>query len=166
MRGRGTGTSLGQGCALCRASQHQVSESRTFRTLAHGWASVTVPHSWQWVLATGGGARCGVFDGPEGAAAATVGDDAAVAAACFGVEAHRWPEGVGGVSRDTIGELSDPTHGGSVGSLRLSLIARREFGGGGGGGGGGGERALWHMPEVGGIEGLGSPEEVLPTERT
>ena len=52
-----------------------------------------------------------------------------------------------------------------MGSLRLSFIARRDFGGGdggGGGGGGGGERALWHMPQVGGVEGLGSPEEALP----
>ena len=47
-----------------------------------------------------------------------------------------------------------------MGSLRLSFIARRDLGGSGGGGGG--ERALWHMPQVGGIEGLGSPEEALP----
>ena len=144
-----------------------MSESRTFRTLAHGWASATVPHCWQWRLSAGGGERCGVFDRAEGGAAATAGGGAAAAAAeaaaCFGVEAHRRPEGAGGVSRDTMGELSDPSHGGSKGLLRLSLIARRDFGGGGGGGG---ERALWSMPEVGGIDGLGTPEEVLPTERT
>ena len=35
-----------------------ASESVTFRTLTHGWASATVPHSWQWLLAAGGGERC------------------------------------------------------------------------------------------------------------